>query len=162
MNTQETRHYIEYEMIPEYVFSDRGADFINTLLIKHEQFFVDIYKACNSENPKYVCPYSDSDFKIDAMLIENDTAGVLRVKMPPALTDGDIVRMYFCHDVSFKNIRLYTISIDGGMNTRFMTWVDDSHFKDHGIFSLTEADENRTVVDFYMNYLIEVKNANKD
>lgn len=34
-----------------------------------------------------------------------------------------------------------------------MTWVDDSHYIDHGKFKLSADDEMRVVMDFYMKYL---------
>lgn len=158
MNTQKTRHIIEYEIIPEYVYSDQGADFVNTVLVRKQSLFVNLYKNLNSDNEKYICPYTEDDFCIDAMLVGGNIAGIIRVTMPPVLADGDLIRMYFCHDAAFDNIRLYTIMIDEDGDTRFMTWVDDSHFKDHGKFTLNEWQEQKTVIDFYIKYLSDVGN----
>lgn len=156
MNSQKTRHTIEYEIIPEYVFSNQGADFVNTVLVRKQSLFVDLYKSLNSDNEKYICPYTEDDFGIDAMLVGANMAAIIRVTMPPILADGDLIRIYFCHDSAFDNIRLYTVMVDEDGDTRFMTWVDDWHFKDHGKFTLNESQEQKNVIDLYVKYLSEV------
>ncbi len=152
MDTQKTRHEIEYEWIPEAAYSDKEQDFVKAVLMKKHELFLDLYKLWNSYIPRYRCPYTAEDFKVDATLIGN-VAGILRVTMPPVLKDGDMIRLYICHDVDFQKVRLYSIVIDADGDTCFLTWVDDSHYKNHGKFSISGGEELRTVQDFYMKYL---------
>ncbi len=77
--------------------------------------------------------------------------------MPPVLKDGDMIRLYICHDAALQNVRLYSIVIDADGDTSFLTWVDDSHYKNHGKFNLSEGEELRTVHNFYMQYLNSVQ-----
>ena len=152
INTQRDRHTIEYEIIPEYIYSENATDFINTILIKHQRLIIDMYNRINRDVSGYICPYKDSDFVMDAVVIGN-IAGIMRVKMPPALQAGDIIRMYICHDQNLENAVLYTVRVDEDYDTCFMTWVDDSHYRDHGKFKTTESKEMQTVTDFYMKFL---------
>lgn len=77
--------------------------------------------------------------------------------MPPALKDGDMIRLYICQDAVFQKVRLYSIVIDADGDTCFLTWVDDNHYKNHGKFSISEGEEIRTVQNFYMEYLGSVQ-----
>lgn len=151
MNEQDVRYIIEYEWIPEYAYSERGSDFVYTVLMKKQELFAELYKLCSKDfgGP---CMYEAKDFKIDATIIGN-MAGVMRVTMPPIRKAGDMIRLYFCHDAEFQNVRLYSIIIDVEGDTCFLTWVDDSHYKNHGKFSISEGEEMRTVQTFYMDYL---------
>ena len=155
INTQKTRHTIEYEIIPEYMYSDKATDFVNAILLKKHYLILEFYERLNDNVPGYVCPYTPKDFDVDAIVVGN-IAGIMRITMPPILQADDIVRMYICHDASLSNARLYTIRMDENNNTCFMTWVDDSHYINHGKFKLSEGDEMRTVMNFYMKYLSEI------
>lgn len=155
MDTKKDRHTIEYEIIPEYMYSDKAMDFVNTILLKKHYLILELYERLNDSVPGYVCPYKPSDFNVDAIVVGN-IAGILRITMPPVLQAEDIVRMYICHDASLGNARLYTVRMDENYDTCFMTWVDDSHYIDHGKFKLSESDEMRTAMNFYMRYLSEL------
>ncbi len=152
MNAQETRHIIEYEWIPEMVYSDAATYFVATVLQRRQELIIDMYKMHNQGVPGYQCPYTVNDYNIDAVLI-GDIAGIIRLMMPPVLADGDITRMYICHDEKLGRVRLYTIMIDSEGDTCFMTWLDDSHYKNHGKFRLSESQEMQTVQSFYLKYL---------
>ncbi len=154
---QTDRHTIEYEIIPEWVYSERATDFVNTLLVKHQHLLIEFYNYLHNNRPDYKCPYQEKDFQMDAMVIGNSVA-VVRIKMPPVLKAGDMTRMYICHDENLGNVMLYTIRIDEDGDTCFMTWVDDSHYKNHGKFKLSEGEEIKVVTDFYMKHLAD---ANK-
>ncbi|WP_026658217.1 hypothetical protein [Butyrivibrio sp. AC2005] len=160
MNTQKDRHTIEYEIIPECMYSDSAADFVNTILIKKHHLILEMYSRLNGNVPGYVCPYTSDDFDIDAIVVGN-MAGIMRITMPRILQAGDMVRIYICHDEVLSRARLYTVRIDEDFDTCFMTWVDDSHYIDHGKFKLSEADEMKTVMNFYMKYLSESEHASE-
>ncbi len=154
IDTQRDRHTIEYEIIPEYMYSDQATVFVNTILLKKHHLILEMYSRLNEDVPGYVCPYSPEDFNVDAIVVGN-IAGIMRITMPPALQAGDMVRMYICHDVSFGRARLYTVRVDEDNDACFMTWVDDSHYINHGKFKQSLEEEMRTVMNFYMKYLSE-------
>ena len=155
MNIQRDRHTVEYEIIPEYIYSDKSTDFVNTLLVKKHYLILELYEVLNDSTPGYVCPYSSKDFSADAVVVGN-SAGIMRITMPAILQAEDFVRMYICHDAFLSNARLYTVRMDVDNDTCFMTWVDDSHYIDQGKFKLSESDELQTVMNLYMNYLSEL------
>ncbi|WP_026525394.1 hypothetical protein [Butyrivibrio sp. MB2005] len=154
MDTQRDRHTIEYEIIPEYMYSDKATDFVNTILIKKHYLILEMYRRINADVHGYTCPYTEKDFDVDAIIVGN-IAGIMRIHMPAPLHSGDIIRMYICHDVELGRVRLYTVRVDDDNDTCFMTWVDDSHYINHGKFKLSERDEMKTVMNFYMKYLSE-------
>lgn len=157
MNEQNARYKMEYEWIPEYVYSERGADFVYTALLKKQELFAEIYKLCSKDLGESSI-YEAEDFKVDATIIGN-IAGILRVMMPPVCKAGDMIRLYFCHDAEFQNVRLYSIIIDADGDTCFLTWIDDSHYKNHGKFRLSEGEEIQTVQTFYIEYLGSIQNG---
>ncbi len=154
INTQQDRHTIEYEIIPELLYSEQATDFVNTILLKKHYLILEFYKRLNEDVSGYTCPYSPKDFDVDAIVVGN-IAGIMRITMPTVLKAGDMVRMYICHDSTLGRARLYTVRQDEDNDTCFMTWVDDSHYINHGKFNLSLADEMKTVMNFYMKYLTE-------
>lgn len=154
--TELDRHKIEYEIVPECMYSERATDFVSTVLMKKQYLFLEMYQRLNADMTGYLCPYLPDDFGVDAVLIRN-MAGILRITMPPILEPGDIVRMYICHNDALEKARLYTVRIDCDGDTCFMTWVDNEHYINHGKFKLREEDEMKTVVNFYMKYLSKTK-----
>ncbi len=154
-STEIDRHMIEYEIIPEFMYSERATDFVSTVLMKKQFLFLELYRRLNSDKAGYLCPYLPSDFSVDAVLV-GDMAGIMRITMPPILEPGDILRMYICHNERLEKARLYTVRTDSDGDTCFMTWVDGEHYINHGKFKLREEDEMKTVVNFYMKYLSEM------
>ena len=121
-----------------------------------QQFFINVYNNMNADAPGYICPYTVRDFDIDAMLL-GDYAGLIRITMPTVENPGELVRVYIGHDKKFERIRLYSVRIDEDKDRCFMTWVDDSHYKNHGKIFVSEAEENQAVFDFYVKYWLSTE-----
>ena len=156
MTKQEQRWYLEYVLLPESMFSEQASEIVQGIMVTHQQFFINVYNNMNADVQGYVCPYTVKDFDIDAMLL-GDYAGLIRITMPPAENPGELVRVYIGHDNRFQRIRLYSVKIDEDGDRCFMTWVDDSHYKNHGKIFVTEAEENQAAFDFYVKYWLSTE-----
>ena len=156
MTKQEQRWTLEYAVLPQGLNSENASESVQGILELRGQLFVNVLNLINKDDPDYVCPYKDTDFDVDAVLLGN-RAGIIRVTMPPAENPGEYVRIYIGHDEKLKRIRLYSVSIDEDGDRRFMTWLNDSHYKDHGKIFITEAEESKAALDFYIQYLQETK-----
>ena len=153
-DAQRDRYTMEYELIPGYMYSDKATDFVNTILIKKQYLIMELYQIINADVPGYICPYTAKDFGVDAIVVGN-IAGIMRIHMPAPVHAGDMIRVYICHDAELRRARLYTVRVDDDNDTCFMTWVDNEHYINHGKFKLSESDEMKTVMNFYMKYLAE-------
>ncbi len=153
MTKKEARWNLEYIILPECLFSEQASEIVWGMLNTHEQGFINLYNNLNADDPNYVCPYKVSDFHMDAMLW-GERAGVIRVTMPPAENPGEYVRIYIGHDDKFQRIQFYSVMIDENGDRCFMTWLDDSHFRNHGKIFMNEAMENKQAFDFYRQYLL--------
>lgn len=153
MTKQEQRWYLEYVLLPENLFGEQASEIVQGILITHRDFFINVYNNMNADNPGYICPYKESEFDIDAMLL-GEFAGMIRISMPPVENPGELVRVYIGHDRKFERIRLYSVRIDEDGDRCFMSWIDDSHYKNHGKIFASEAEENQMAFDFYMKDLL--------
>ena len=151
MTKQEARWTFEYVILPEAMFGDNASEIVQGILYTHEQYFINVFNLLNVADPNYVCPYTVKDFDIDAMLL-GDYVGLIRITMPNIENPGELVRIYIGHDDHFQRIRLYSVKIDEDGDRCFMTWVDDSHYENHGKFFITEGQENKAALDFYVQY----------
>ena len=152
MNKQEARWTFEYVELPEAMFGEDASEIVQTIICMHQQFFINVFNLLNSDDPDYVCPYTVKDFDIDVMLLGNN-AGLIRITMPQVENPGEFVRIYIGHDSMFQRIRLYSVMMDEDGDRCFMTWVDDSHYKNHGKILVSESKENQAVFDLYVKYL---------
>ncbi len=157
MTKQEQRWYLEYVLLPESMFSEQASEIVRGILVTHQQFFINVYNNMNADVPGYVCPYTVKDFDMDAMLLGTDILGMIRITMPPAENPGELVRIYIGHDNRLQRIRLYSVKIDEDGDRCFMTWVDDSHYKNHGKIYVSEAEENQAAFDFYVQYWLSTE-----
>ena len=156
LSKKEQRRYLEYVLLPESMFGEQASEIVQGILVTHQQFFINVYNNMNADNPNYTCPYKLSDFDIDALLFGENIAGLIRISMPPAENPGELIRVYIGHDNKFEHIRLYSVMVDEDGDRRFMTWVDDSHYKDHGKIFVSDGVENKAALDFYIKYLLSV------
>ena len=161
MNLQEQRHLIEYEVLPEALLSEHGSEAVQAILLHNRNYFIRLYNTLNKDNPDYVCPYKPADFGFDALMLGTNLAALMRITMPPIEAAGDMIRIYIGHDNKLQRIRLYTVRIDENSERHFMTWVDDSHYYDHGIIKCSEAQENKEVFDLYVKYWLESEKESK-
>lgn len=155
-NKREQRRYLEYEVIPGGLYCDSRdvAGLVQGILMTHTQFFINIYNTMNADNPDYVCPYTADDFKMDALLFGTNIAGLIRFTMPPVENPDELTRLYIGHDNRFEHVRMYSTKVDADGDCHLMTWIDDSHYYDHGKTALTEGQENKQVLDWYVEYLM--------
>ena len=152
MTKKKQRWTLEYVVLPEGLYSEKAYSTVHGLLDMRGQLFFNVYSLMNADDPDYVCPFKDTDFDVDAVLL-GDRAGVIRVTMPPVDNPGEFVRIYIGHDEKFQRIRLYSVAIDEDGGRCFMTWLDDSHYKNHGKIFISEAEESKAALDFYVQYL---------
>ncbi len=123
MTKQEQRWSLEYAVLPQGLNSENASESVQGILELRGQLFVNVLNLINKDDPDYVCPYKDTDFDVDAVLLGN-RAGIIRVTMPPAENPGEYVRIYIGHDEKLKRIRLYSVSIDEDGDRCFMTWLN--------------------------------------
>ncbi|MBR0342918.1 MAG: hypothetical protein IJH64_11885 [Oscillospiraceae bacterium] len=151
---EEQRRTLEYTVLPQGLYSENASESVQGILELRGLLFINVLDLINEDDPDYVCPYKDTDFDVDAVLF-GDCAGIIRVTMPPAENPGEYVRIYIGHDEKLQSIRLYSVAIDEEGDRCFMTWVDDSHYKQHGKIFITETEESKAALDLYVQYLQE-------
>lgn len=152
------RYYFEHNFLPQTLYSEKGKQFLYTLLEKKEKLFIELMNLLGSED-QLPCPYQESDYDIKAKVVEakEDLPSfvILTVALPKPEGVPLCSCLYICHDIQFGNIRYYTV--EQSFENKFVLsgWDEQGSHINFGEAPEEEDDRFLKISELYSGFLRE-------
>ena len=142
----QARYFIEHRFLPDYFFSERGANLVEEILQDAGEFFVKLYNFINQEKFLYHCPYSVEQFSAEHTIFE-DIDGkelhVVQIQMPAPERTPLCEKILLVYDDDFEARRYITVERDDNIGNLICEWQAGGV---HGLHSKYSEKEMRSVL----------------
>ncbi len=127
----EIRYALEQRLIPQMLFSEKGANMVNTILREKGSFFTTCLRYL-AEEKGVECKYAGTDFTIHPIPFFDDNRNlvyaVIIVDMPKPKHIPLCSRLFICHDGKFERVHYFTVEKSFGADMLCGRDADDTHF----------------------------------
>ena len=157
------RYFLEHKALPNALYNE-GARLIRHFLIEQGGYMLKQYNRFTGITPKYKCPYTDEDFKVNfrSYIRDQEMCMVLRLEMPEPEQPLLCRAIYLCYGTK-GGYELYVTSEfaeDG--NYYICAWNDAGYHFNFGEAPADPSDEMDMAADLFWRSIEDVRNIESE